>query len=201
MCECTTSIAQKMESATGFSDPAAKGARVKGTMPAEMILQYVSHVQTHSPRKHWLQTLIHGSRLDPPLKTPVVAAVGVVGVRDGRGVVCGANDLLRQRGQNLGALGCVEGGDAGRLGHGGELEGGSQLLGERAGDVGGGRRGHSLSQQRGTHDGGHCAGMSWCRDAAARRRNREQWRRQCLGSRVLTSLRSSLASGRSRVVT
>jgi hypothetical protein len=43
MCEWTTRRAQKMESATGLSDPAAKGARVKGMMPAEMILAwYVS---------------------------------------------------------------------------------------------------------------------------------------------------------------
>jgi hypothetical protein len=43
MCEWMTRRAQKMESATGLSDPAAKGARVKGMMPAEMILSwYVS---------------------------------------------------------------------------------------------------------------------------------------------------------------
>lgn len=38
ICEWMTSSAQKMESVTGFSDPAANGARVKGTMPAETIL-------------------------------------------------------------------------------------------------------------------------------------------------------------------
>jgi hypothetical protein len=38
MCEWTTSRAQKIESVTGFSDPAAKGARVRGTIPAEMAL-------------------------------------------------------------------------------------------------------------------------------------------------------------------
>jgi hypothetical protein len=38
MCEWMTRRAQKMESATGLSEPAAKGARVKGMMPAETIL-------------------------------------------------------------------------------------------------------------------------------------------------------------------
>jgi hypothetical protein len=38
MWECTTRRAQRIESVTGFSEPAAKGAMVKGTRPAETIL-------------------------------------------------------------------------------------------------------------------------------------------------------------------
>jgi hypothetical protein len=38
MCEWTIRSAQKSESATGFSDPAAKGAMVTGMRAAEMIL-------------------------------------------------------------------------------------------------------------------------------------------------------------------
>jgi hypothetical protein len=33
-----TRRAQRIESVTGFNEPAAKGAMVKGTRPAEMIL-------------------------------------------------------------------------------------------------------------------------------------------------------------------
>jgi hypothetical protein len=45
ICECTTKSAQKTESITGFSDPAANGARVSGIRPAETILCYISHAQ------------------------------------------------------------------------------------------------------------------------------------------------------------
>lgn len=38
MCEWTTRRAQRMESVTGFSEPAAKGATVRGMRPAETIL-------------------------------------------------------------------------------------------------------------------------------------------------------------------
>jgi hypothetical protein len=38
MCEWTTRRAQRIESVSGFSDPAAKGAMVKGIRPAETIL-------------------------------------------------------------------------------------------------------------------------------------------------------------------
>jgi hypothetical protein len=97
-----------------------------------------------------------------PLKTPVVASMGVAGVRYRRGVVGGANNLLGQRRQDLVALRGVEGGHARSLGGGGALESWSQLLGERAVD-GGARHGrqHALRSGRlrdgvpreaGTHD-------------------------------------------------
>jgi hypothetical protein len=38
MCEWTTSRAQRIESVTGFSEPAAKGAIVRGMRPADTIL-------------------------------------------------------------------------------------------------------------------------------------------------------------------
>ena len=38
MCEWTTKRAQRIESVSGFRDPAAKGAMVKGIRPAETIL-------------------------------------------------------------------------------------------------------------------------------------------------------------------
>lgn len=44
MCECTTRSAQRIESVMGLSDPAAKGAMVKGTRPAEMILDHCQRV-------------------------------------------------------------------------------------------------------------------------------------------------------------
>jgi hypothetical protein len=81
----------------------------------------------------------------------MVASMAVAWVRDWCGVVCGANDLLGQRRQDLGALGRVEGGDAGSGGHGGALE--------------------SWAQQR-AHEGGHwivgrelSGAQRWCRDA------------------------------------
>jgi hypothetical protein len=40
-CEWKTSRAHRIESITGFSDPAAKGATVKGTRPAATSLLYV----------------------------------------------------------------------------------------------------------------------------------------------------------------
>ena len=55
---------------------------------------------------------------DDPLKAPVVAAVGVVRVWHGNGVIGSSDDLLGQRWQDLVALCGVEGGDAGRLGDG-----------------------------------------------------------------------------------
>jgi len=42
MCEWMTSRAQRTESMTGFSDPAAKGAMVSGTSPAATILPRLS---------------------------------------------------------------------------------------------------------------------------------------------------------------
>lgn len=48
MCEWTTSRAQRIESVTGFSEPAAKGAIVRGMRPAETIL---GHCQLCSPSR------------------------------------------------------------------------------------------------------------------------------------------------------
>jgi hypothetical protein len=97
-----------------------------------------------------------------PLKTPVVASVGVVWVGYRHGVVGGSNDFLGQRRQDLVTLGGVEGGNACRGWDGGALESWSQLLGERAVDGGargsrehalrGGRLLDSLPQETGTHD-------------------------------------------------
>jgi hypothetical protein len=88
----------------------------------------------------------------------VVAAVGGGGVRDRNRLVCSSVNLLGQRGQDLVALGCVEGGDAGRL-----LEGRAQLLGERAahGGAGGGRKhalggGGALPEDAGARERSHC---------------------------------------------
>ena len=104
-----------------------------------------------------------------PLKGPVIAAMGVVWVGYGRGVVGGSNDLLGKWWQNLVALGGMEGGDARGLGDHRALERRSELLGERAGGGAGGRGQHalggrggglceSLPDEAGTHDGGHCSG-------------------------------------------
>jgi hypothetical protein len=75
-------------------------------------------------------------RIYTPLKTPVVAAVGIVWVGDRRGVVGSPDNLLGQRRQNLVPLGGVEGGNASRLGDGSALESWSQLLGKWAVDSG-----------------------------------------------------------------
>lgn len=100
---------------------------------------------------------------DDALECPVIASVGVGGVWHRRRVVGSPNDFLGQRGQDLVALGCVEGGNARRLGHGRALESRAQLLGERAVDGGGACDGRqhalrgrglrdSLPQEAGTHD-------------------------------------------------
>lgn len=61
ICEWTTRRAQRMESVTGFSDPAANGARVRGMRPAETILfGDVSHI-TEIAAMSWSMALhIHG---------------------------------------------------------------------------------------------------------------------------------------------
>lgn len=83
------------------------------------------------------------------------------------GVVGGSDNLLGKRGQDLLALGGVEGGDAGGLGNGRALESWSQLLGKRAVHGGGGCRQHALRgcglgaglpEESGTHHGSHCSG-------------------------------------------
>ena len=111
---------------------------------------------------------------DPPLKAPVIRSVGVVGVRYSNGVldlcvrldligrrsgiyVCGSDDLLGKRRENLVPLRCVESSNACgvvegglELGHGGAWahKGGHEAL------RGGGR----LAEGGGTHEGCHCCG-------------------------------------------
>lgn len=78
-----------------------------------------------TPRRKWRQRQWDQARRHNALKTPVVAAMCVVGLGHGDGVVGRANDLLGQWRQDLLALRGVEGG---------ALESWSQLLGERAVD-------------------------------------------------------------------
>ena len=119
MCECTTRSAQRIESVRGLSDPAAKGAMVKGTRPAETILYYYQLVSLSCD----VFPLLHIAKLPSssaaiPLKTPVVASMRIVWLGYGHGVVGGSDNLLGKRGQDLLALGSVEGGDAGGLRNG-----------------------------------------------------------------------------------
>lgn len=115
-CVWNTSRAHRTESMTGFSDPAAKGATVKGTRPAATALfHYVSNLYTQ-PQFFLLKKVPHGivaqDMNHPPLKAPVIASMRWGWIRDGSGVIGGADDLLRQRRKNLLALGGVEGGNS-----------------------------------------------------------------------------------------
>ena len=116
MCECMTKRAHRIESVSGFSDPAAKGAMVKGMRPAETILCHCQFVVPH----HMMQELQSSScsLSSIPLETPVVAAMGIVWLGYRHRVVGGSDNLLGQWGQNLVALSGVEGGDACGLGNG-----------------------------------------------------------------------------------
>lgn len=107
-----------------------------------------------------------------PLKAPVVASVGRRWVRHGGGVVQGALDLLRQRRQDLLALGGVEGGNPRRFGDLCAGKGRAELLeqwrrlsgagvrdgGEDAAGDGGASK--ALPEQAGARDGGHCCSGS-----------------------------------------
>ena len=118
----------------------------------------------------------HEASSDDPLEAPVVAAVSVVWVRHGHGRVHGALDLLGQRRQDLLALGGVEGGDAGRLGHGRARKGRAELVHEGGGLAGGGKHTlgvggclQALLQQAGAHDGGHCSCLGGAMELVERR--------------------------------
>jgi hypothetical protein len=146
-----------MESVTGFSEPAAKGAMVRGTRPAETIL-LCSQLQSMCRSVGSVSCYSRGRR-DGPLKAPVVAAVRVVRAGDGDGLVQCAFNLLGQGRQDLSALGLMEGCDPCRL-----VECWAELLGERAGGAGAhkGRQhalrgGRGLAEKGGTHQRGHCA--------------------------------------------
>lgn len=145
----------------------------------------------------------HKTGGEEALEAPVVASVGVVwgGDRDGR--VDASLDLLGQRGQDLLALGGMEGGDTGHLGHCCARKGRAELLDERRrlacgraregreDTLGGGGAGEALPKQAGAHDGGHCCLLRGAMESG------EEWRRS---ARVRESLRLKGQDPRSSAV-
>lgn len=95
MCECTTKSAQRIESVTGLSDPAAKGARVKGMRPAETILcRCQLMILQDMMQKPWLALAALQKLTVVPLETPVVAAMSIVWLGHRHRVVGGSDNLL-----------------------------------------------------------------------------------------------------------
>lgn len=85
MCEWTKMAAQNIASMSGFSEPAANGAIVRGMRPADTIL----HPQSVLPSQ------LHSVGIIAPLKRPVVAAMCGCRVRDGHRVIGCSHDALR----------------------------------------------------------------------------------------------------------
>ena len=139
----------------------------------------------------------HETSSDDPLEAPVVAAVGVVWVGHGNGCVHASLDLLGQRGQDLLALGGVEGSDAGGLGHGRARKGRAELVGEGGGGGLAGGRKHTLGrggcletllQQTGTHEGGHCCGFWGAMELVERRGDGEDVRSAAAASKATMAM-------------
>lgn len=145
---------------TGFREPAANGAMVRGTRATDNSLwECVSSGHLF---------LVPGST-NVPLERPVVAAVDGGWVRGLCGIVDGSSDDLWQRRKNGARLRSVEGSggldggcdgsfprDAGSSGGG---DGGERSAGEDALGRGGSE---GLAKDLGTESGGHCGRWDWC---------------------------------------